>query len=124
MLDERMIAALLISSVLAILIFRTNYNATLAIQRQKYINQNSYNYGLLILDIVTTVIFALIGCYLAWDSITGITGLQEYSEYKFLISILTGVLFQQILPIIIEIIMNKINQFRDKQLGKIKQDEF
>ena len=118
MFENKLFVAICISTILAILIFRTNYVAAIAVQRQKYAApKDKYRYDLLLLDIFVTIIFALIGCYIAWDSITVISALQQYEEYKFLISILNGLLFQQVLPIIIEILMNKINQFKDQQLG-------
>ena len=118
MFENKLFVAICISTILAILIFRTNYVAAIAVQRQKYTTpKGKYRYDLLLLDIFVTIIFALIGCYIAWDSITVISALQQYEEYKFLISILNGLLFQQVLPIIIEILMNKINQFKDQQLG-------
>lgn len=125
MFENKLFVAICISTVLAILIFRTNYVAAIAVQRQKYAApKGKYRYDLLLLDIFVTIIFALIGCYIAWDSITVISSLQKYEEYKFLISILNGLLFQQVLPIIIEILMNKINQFKDQQLGgKNNQDQ-
>lgn len=125
MFENKLFVAICISTILAILIFRTNYVAAIAVQRQKYATpKGKYRYDLLLLDIFVTIIFALIGCYIAWDSITVISALQQYEEYKFLISILNGLLFQQILPIIIEILMNKLNQFRDQQLGgKNNQDD-
>ena len=125
MFENKLFVAICISTVLAILIFRTNYVAALAVQRQKYSTpEGNYRYDLLLLDIFVTITFALIGCYIAWDSITVISGLHKYEEYKFLISILNGLLFQQVLPIIIEILMNKINQFKDQQLGgKNNQDQ-
>ena len=118
MFENKLFVAICISTILAILIFRTNYVAAIDVQRQKYAApKDKYRYDLLLLDIFVTIIFALIGCYIAWDSITVISALQQYEEYKFLISILNGLLFQQVLPIIIEILMNKINQFKDQQLG-------
>ena len=124
MFENKLFVAICISTVLAILIFRTNYVAALAVQRQKYSTpEGNYRYDLLLLDIFVTIIFALIGCYIAWASITVISGLHKYEEYKFLISILNGLLFQQILPILIEIVMNKIHQFKEQQLGISKKNQ-
>ena len=78
MFENKLFVAICISTVLAILIFRTNYVAAIAVQRQKYAApKGKYRYDLLLLDIFVTIIFALIGCYIAWDSITVISGLQN-----------------------------------------------
>ena len=110
---EKMLIAFLISIILAVLIFRQNYTKDIKVARAKYIRKGGdYNYPYLITDILASVTFAIIGCYLAWDSITTIQALMIYEDKKFLISIMNGILFQQILPIIIEIAMNKVNAFK------------
>lgn len=110
--DEKMLIAFVISTILAILLFRTNYTKDIKIARAKYTKKDGYNYILLYSDLLSTISFAIIGCYLAWDSITNIP-LPDYENYKLLLSILNGILFQQLLPIIIEIAMNKINAFKN-----------
>lgn len=117
MLDERMLIALIISTILAILLFRINYTKNVKIARANYTDKGNYNYLYLCIDIVVAISFAVIGCYLAWDSITTIP-LPDYENYKLLLSILNGILFQQILPIIIEISMNKINAYKNANINK------
>lgn len=114
MLEGKLLLAMLFSTVLAILIFKTNYGADIKNSRNKYIGKNGYHYGLIISDITSAIAFALIGCYLCWDSITTIETLKQYESYKFLVSILIGVMFQQILPILLEVAMNKLNDIRSK----------
>lgn len=113
---EKMYLALVLSAVLAVLIFRQTYTQNLKVHREKYTEGGKFNYQFLYLDVLTTITFAAIGCYLAWDTVTNINSLSQYEEYKFLISIITGVIFQQILPIIIEYILTKINVFRQENL--------
>lgn len=114
MLEGKLLLAMLFSTVLAILIFKTNYNADIKNSRIKYSGKDGYHYGILLSDLTSAIAFALIGCYLCWDSITTIDNFKEYENYKFLLSILIGVMFQQILPILIEIAMNKLNDIRSK----------
>ena len=111
---DKMYIAFIISSVLAVLIFRTNYTKDIKESRQKYTSGpgKKFNYAYLITDVASAIIFALIGCYLSWDSITTIASLRQYGSTKFINSIIFGVIFQQALPIIIEIAMDKINKFR------------
>jgi len=111
--DLKLLMALLITIVLALLIFRTNYAAApTKVTKAKYWDKDKYNYMYLILDLASAITYAVIGCYLSWDSITTIESLKKFAEYRFLISILTGALFQQALPIILEIAMNKLNAFK------------
>lgn len=112
MIDEKMLIAFVVSTILAILLFRTNYTKDIKLSRMKYTEKGQFNYGYLFMDVLSTIAFTIIGCYLAWDSISNIP-LPDYENYKLLLSILNGVLFQQILPIIIEIAMNKINAFKN-----------
>lgn len=114
MLEGKLLLAMLFSTILAILIFKTNYNADIKNSRIKYSGKDGYHYGILLSDLTSAIAFALIGCYLCWDSITTIDNFKEYGNYKFLASILIGVMFQQILPILIEIAMNKLNDIRSK----------
>ena len=114
MTDLKMYEALVISMVLAILIFRINYTSNIKNSRARYTEKGIYNYLILSADIGTAIIFAFIGCYLAWDGISTIPTLEEYKPYIFPASILNGVIFQQVLPILIELVMNKINSFRPK----------
>lgn len=112
MADIKMIEALIISMILAALIFRTNYVTNIKVSRARYTEKTIFNYVMFWADLTTAVVFALIGCYLAWDSITTIPNFVEYIPYKFPTSILTGVVFQQLLPILIELVMNKVNAFK------------
>ena len=112
MAELKMIEALIISMILAALIFRTNYVTNIKLSRAKYTENKKFQYALFWTDIITAVVYALIGCYLAWDSISTIPELQKYATWIFPLSILNGVLFQQLLPITIEFAMNKINVFR------------
>lgn len=111
-MDDKMILALFISMILAALIFRTNYVSNIKVSRARYTDKGVYQYALFWADLATAIVFALIGCYLAWDSITTIPDLQKYLSYISPMAILNGVIFQQLLPIAIEIIMNKVNAFR------------
>ena len=115
MTDIKMYEALVISMVLAVLIFRINYTSNIKNSRARYTEKGSYNYSMLWADLVTAIIFSFIGCYLAWDAISTIPAVVEYQPYIFPFSILNGVIFQQALPIIIELVMNKINSFRPNQ---------
>lgn len=111
--DVKLLLALSITIVLALLIFRTNYTAApVKVTKAKYWDKDKYNYMYLFLDLASAITYAVIGCYLSWDSVTTIGALQKFAEYKFLISILSGALFQQALPIILEIAMNKLNNFK------------
>ena len=111
--DLKLLMALLITIVLALLIFRTNYSAAPSkVTKAKYWIKDKYNYMFLLLDLASAITYAIIGCYLSWDSITTIEALKQFAEYRFLISILTGAVFQQALPIILEIAMNKLNSFK------------
>lgn len=114
MIDLKLVEALIISAILSLLIFRTNYVSNLKISRQKYFRSGGkeYDYLLLITDLVTALLFSLIGCYLSWSMITTIPDFVDYLTWKFPISVLMGITFQQVLPIIIELVMNKINSFR------------
>lgn len=117
MLEGKLLLAMLFSTILAILIFKTNYNADIKNSRIKYSGKDGYHYGILVSDLASAIAFALIGCYLCWDSITTINNLKEWENYKFIASILFGIMFQQILPILIEIAMNKLNDIRSR-IGK------
>lgn len=110
--DLKMILALFISMVLAALIFRSNYSTNIKVSRARYTDKGAFQYFLFWTDLITAIVYALIGCYLAWDSISTIPDLLKYQSYISPISILTGVIFQQLLPIAIEIVMNKVNGFR------------
>lgn len=112
MADIKMYEALVISMVLAALIFRINYTSNIKNSRSRYTEKGIYNYLMLFADLGTAIVFAFIGCYLAWDGITNIPNLNEYQPYIFPYSIFNGVIFQQVLPILIELAMNKINSFR------------
>lgn len=119
---DKMYIAFIISSVLAVLIFRTNYTKDIKESRSKYSTGSGkkFNYVYLITDVASAIIFALIGCYLSWDSITTIASLRQYESTKFIYSIVFGVIFQQALPIIIEIAMDKINKFRPNSGNNMK----
>ncbi len=111
--DLKLLMALLITIVLALLIFRTNYAAAPSkVTKAKYWNKDKYNYMFLFLDLASAITYAIIGCYLSWDSISNIEALKKFIEYRFLISIIAGAIFQQALPIILEIAMNKLNTFK------------
>lgn len=112
MTDIKMYEALVISMVLAVLIFRINYTSNVKNSRARYTEKGIYNYMMLSADLITAIIFSFIGCYLAWDAISTIPNLVEYQPFIFPASILNGVIFQQALPILIELVMNKINSFR------------
>ena len=113
---DKMYLALIISAILALLIFRQSYTSNLKVYREKYTEDQKFNYSFLILDILTAISFAVIGCYLAWDALTTIQALNVYEEYKFLGSICNGVVFQQVLPIVVEYVLNKINLFKQENL--------
>lgn len=113
MAEIKLIEALIISMLLAGLIFRTNYTSNIKISRARYQEKNnSFNYLFFWVDVGTAILFALIGCYLSWDMITTIPDLYEYLSYRTPISIGVGVMFQQALPILIEYSMNKLNAFK------------
>lgn len=114
MADLKMIEAIVISIVLSALVFRTNYFSNVKVSRTRYTEKGVYNYGMLILDIITALAYSLIGCYLAWDSIVHIPIFAEYRTYITPASILSGLIFQQALPIAIELAMNKLNTFKQK----------
>lgn len=114
-MDIKLIEALIISSILSVLIFRINYNSNLKISRAKYTktkDRTKYNYILLFTDLTVAILFALIGCYLSWNAISTIPDFKNYLTYIFPISILMGITFQQGLPVLIELVMDKINSFR------------
>ena len=115
MTDIKMYEALVISMVLAALVFRINYTSNVKNSRARYTEKGIYNYMMLSADLITAIIFSFIGCYLAWDAISTIPNLVEYQPFIFPASILNGVIFQQALPILIELVMNKINSFRPNQ---------
>lgn len=115
MTDIKMYEALVISMVLAALVFRINYTSNIKNSRARYTEKGIYNYMMLSADLATAIIFSFIGCYLAWDAISTIPNLVEYQPFIFPASILNGVIFQQALPILIELVMNKINSFRPSQ---------
>jgi hypothetical protein len=114
-LEDKMLVAFLISIILSVLLFRTNYTKDIKVSRAKYTEKGKYNYSYMLTDVLSSVSFSIVGCYLAWDSIATIEALKEYENYKFIYSILNGILFQQILPIIIEVAMNKINAVRNSE---------
>ena len=114
-MEIKLIEAMVISGILAILIFRINYASNPKISRAKYTRTNDktkYNYLLLLIDLAVAILFALIGCYLAWNSISTIPKLYDYLDYIFPASIMTGITFQQGLPILIELVMDKLNTIR------------
>ena len=114
-MEIKLIEAMVISGILAILIFRINYASNPKISRAKYAStddKTKYNYLLLLTDLAVALLFALIGCYLAWNSISTIPKLYDYLDYIFPASIMTGITFQQGLPILIELVMNKLNTIR------------
>lgn len=114
--EVKLVIALIITILLALLIFRTNYTADRKHSKLKYWDKelNSYNYNYLFLDLTCAVTYAIIGCYLAWDSISNIQNLKtDFEEYKFLLSIASGAIFQQTLPILLEISMNKLNGIKN-----------
>lgn len=121
-MEIKLIEALVISGLLSLLMFRINYDSNLKISRAKYTNKTEdktkYNYLLLVTDLVTAMLFALIGCYLAWNTISTIPDLKVYLDWIFPASILTGIMFQQLLPIAIELAMNKVNSFRPTNSNK------
>ena len=110
--DFKMIIALTISMILAALIFRSNYSVNIKASRARYTDKGVFQYSLFWGDLITAIVYALIGCYLSWDSISTIPDLLKYQPYIFPISILTGVIFQQLLPIAIEMVMNKLNALK------------
>lgn len=121
-MEIKLIEALIISGLLSLLMFRINYDSNPKISKAKYTNKIEdkivYNYSLLIIDLITAMLFALIGCYLSWNIISTIPDLKVYLDWIFPASILTGIMFQQILPIIIELAMNKINSFKPTNSNK------
>lgn len=114
-MEIKLIEAIIISGILSILIFRINYTSNLKVSRAKYArtdDKTKYDYLLLLTDLIVAVLFALIGCYLSWNAISTIPDLHEYLPYIFFASIMTGVTFQQGLPILIELMMDKMNTLR------------
>lgn len=117
MIDLKMVEAIVICIALSILVFRTNYFSNVKASRIRYTEKGVYNHSMLILDILTAVSFSLIGCYLTWDAIKHMPIFLAYKTYITPISILSGLTFQQALPIIIELAMNKLNSFKPKIKG-------
>lgn len=112
MADLKMIEALVICTILSALVFRTNYFANVKVSRAKYTEKGEYNYSMLYLDIATIMTYSLIGCYLSWDSISTNPIFENIRAYQTPASILMGLIFQQALPIAIELAMNKLNSYK------------
>lgn len=118
MADIKMIEAIVICTILSALVFRTHYFANVKVSRARYTEKGKFDYGMLWLDILTVMSYSIIGCYLAWDSIGTNPAFDSFKIHQTPASILIGLVFQQALPIAIELVMNKINSYKPKKSGR------
>lgn len=120
MLFDQLSIAMLISTILALLTFRSSYYENKQLSTEKYGSGKKLNKYLLIGDIFSVVGYNMIGCYLAWGAFVTQESLKQYADYQFFGSIIFAVLFQQIFPIILEIAMTQVKAIANKFLQKTR----